>query len=51
MAVIYLATYTPEMHKGLVEGYLAYERFITYYDRQAWQGATQKLYEAVQHYA
>lgn len=45
------ATYTPEMHKGLVEGYLADERFITYYDRQAGQGATQRLYEAVQHYA
>ena len=45
------ATYTPEMHKGLVEGYLADERFITYYDRQAGQGATQRLYEAVKHYA
>nr|WP_255344098.1 MerR family transcriptional regulator [Lysinibacillus sp. BF-4] len=44
-------TYTPKMHKGLVEGYLADERFIAYYDRQAGQGATQKLYEAIQHYA
>lgn len=41
------STYTIAMHEGLVMGYLADERFITYYDSKAGVGATQKLYEAV----
>ena len=38
--------YTPEMHKGLADGYLADERFCAYYDAVA-PGATKFLRDAI----
>lgn len=43
--------YSGEAHKGLSEMYLADERFIHYYDDKSGHGATEVLYQIIQHYA
>lgn len=40
-------TYSPEAHRGLADGYLADERFVTYYDGACGTGATQFLHDAI----
>ncbi len=39
--------YTPEAHRGVVEGYLGDPRFIGYYDSECGEGATEFLRDAV----
>lgn len=40
-------TYSAEAHRGLVELYLADQRFANYYDQQAGIGATQILHDSI----
>lgn len=39
--------YSPEAHRGLVEGYLLDPRFIAYYDNACGEGATEFLRDIV----
>ncbi|GGG30522.1 MerR family transcriptional regulator [Lysinibacillus alkalisoli] len=43
----FMPQYSEDLHKGIVTGYLADDRFIKYYDTKAGEGATQYLVEAV----
>lgn len=43
----FLPQYTEGLHQGIVEGYLADERFIHYYDKQIAEGATAILHRAI----
>lgn len=44
-------TYSADAHKGLVDMYVADERFADYYDSKAGTAVTQLLHDAVYHYA
>ena len=39
--------YNVEAHRGLADGYLADQRFVTYYDTACGNGATQFLHDAI----
>ncbi len=46
----YWPKYTKEAHLGLVEMYIADERFTAYYDKNCGEGSAQFLLEAMKHY-